>query len=109
MDTILKIRKICDTAELRAEGLQNVEMTEDECCLFLYDAGVSPRFWGRNTLHDLWATLVANGRAIDSERIIGMDETPVCMRGRGSMVIESIVKIPIGAGIKLNGDEVVIS
>ena len=106
MVTTIKICKICDTHELRIEGMQNRKMRQNEYCVFLYEGEVQPRFWGKNTLQDLWVSLINCGRVVDSKKIIRMDETPVVMSGRGDMVIESRRKIPVGASISLNGDEV---
>lgn len=108
MGITFKICKICDTAELRIEGMQNRKMERDECCVFSYETETQPKFWGKNTPQCLWVSLISGGRVVDSKKIMKMDETPVCLSGRGNIAIESRRKIQVGSNVLLNGDEVIV-
>ena len=109
MATTFNICRICSDEGSRREGMQLREMGPGECCLFVYDAAVSPRFWGRNTPQDLWVSLVSGGEVVDSQPIARMDETPVALSGRGELALETLVPLEIGSCVTVSGDEVAIS
>ncbi len=101
----LYIYKVCDTPELRAEGLQNEIINEDECCVFEYGSfAQSPTFWGKNTLEDLYVSLVSGHHVVDCKKIRAFDLTPVKLSGSGDMALETKVPLPIGSIVRYNID-----
>lgn len=108
-EAIIKIVKICSTPEERIDGLQDTPIARDECCVFIYETKKTmPKFWGKNTPNKLYATLVNDGIAVDSQVINAMDESSVVLYGEGDIVIESRKKIYPGAKVVFNGNELKI-
>lgn len=109
MAEVIKIVKICVTPEERMDGLQDLDIGVDECCLFVYEGKKSmPKFWGKNTKYRLFASLVNDGFVVDTQTINAMDETAVVLQGEGDTVIESRKKIYPGQTVIFNGDEIKI-
>lgn len=107
MADIIKIVKICSTPEERIEGLQNTPIEFDECCLFIYEyEKVMPKFWGKNTLYRLYASLVKDGVVVDTQEIQPMSENSVVLYGEGDMVIESRKKLYPGQEVIFHGDTI---
>ena len=105
---IFYVHKVCDTAALRAEGLQFCEIGTRDCCLFIYPTRLSPTFWGKNTPQDLWVSLIDEGIVIDCKKIRAFDLTPVSLDGRGDMAVETRVPLNIGAEFILGEDMTVM-
>lgn len=103
--TVLDIVKVCDTVDLRLKGLQNEKIGQYECCLFIYEGETRPKFWGKNTLYVLYVTLVCGDVVVDCQKIPANSETPISLNSYGDLVIESRIKIPIGAVINIHGEQ----
>lgn len=87
----LHIIKTCDTHDSRAEGLQNTEITRDECCLFLFDAKSQHSFWGLNTKQTLWVNFVDDENYVmESYPIFPNDLRPVKSIGKYRMAFETL-------------------
>lgn len=88
--------------------MQNDMLDECSCCVFVYDGRISPRFWGKNTLQDLYVILIDDGIVVDCKRIGSFDLTPVVLEGLGDMAIELLDEVPIGSKVVMTGDRVAI-
>lgn len=94
MASTLHIIKRCDTPDSRAEGLQNIEITKDECCLFLFDAKSQHTFWGLNTPQQIWVNFVTDNGGIlavrEAKPIYPNNLSPVKSIGKYSIAFESL-------------------
>lgn len=83
-------------------------LEEGTCCAFVFDGRVQPRFWGKNTLQDLYVSLIDDGVVVDCKKICSFDLTPVVMTGFGDRAIETLDAIEIGARVVFVGDRIAI-
>ena len=86
----LHIIKTCDTPDSRAEGLQHTEITNDECCLFLFDAKTQHTFWGLNTPQLIWVNFVDNNTVKEAKPIYPHNTVPVKSIGKYIMAFEAL-------------------
>lgn len=83
-------------------------LEEGTCCAFVFDGRVQPRFWGKNTLQDLYVSLIDDGVVVDCKKICSFDLNPVVMTGFGDRAIETLDAIEIGARVVFVGDRIAI-
>lgn len=88
------------------QGMQNDMLEEGSCCAFVFDGRVQPRFWGKNTIQDLYVSLIDGDKVVDCKKICSYDLTPVVMSGFGDKALETLDKLDIGARVVFVGNRV---
>lgn len=102
MGISIKIAGICATPEERERGLQNIELFDDECMVFLFESPKVAKFWGRGTVQDLKVSFVRDGIVSECSEIRMMDESPVSSSAPCDMAIESVAGIPVGSRLSFS-------
>ena len=90
------------------QGMQNDMLDEGTCCAFVFDGRVQPRFWGKNTIQDLYVALIDGEKVVDCKKIHSFDLTPVVMEGFGDKAIEVLDEIAIGSKVVFTGDRIAV-
>lgn len=102
MGISIKIAGICATPEERERGLQNIELSDDECMVFLFESSKIAKFWGRGTMQDLKVSFVSDGIVSECSEIRMMDESPVSSSAPCDMAVESVEGIPVGSRLSFS-------
>ena len=99
---------MCKTSEEREQGMQNDMLEEGSCCAFIFEGRVQPRFWGKNTIQDLYVSLIDGDEVVDCRKIDSFDLEPVIMAGFGDKAIETLDRIEIGSKVVFTGKHVAV-
>lgn len=103
----LNVIKTCATAQEVAEGLQNVPLGDDECCVFVFAQEKNLSFWGKNTLRDIDLCCVKGGKVCEVLPIDAMDLSVVRSSGKYDLAFECARgAVPEGSSVSMLGGRI---